>query len=77
VKTISENALGVYNIYSGAESRMDSIDTVVLCMHNTPNDELCRALDGRVPELHSIGDCRAPRRVMNAIYEGTILGREL
>ncbi len=77
VKEIRPNALVIYNIYSGAEQTMDAIDSVVLCMHNRPNDGLYRALNGRVRELHSIGDCRAPRRVLNAIYEGTIVGREL
>lgn len=77
VKAIRANELQVYNIYSGKEWTMDGINSVVLCMHNRPNDELYRALSGHVPELHYIGDCRAPRRVLNAIYEGTVVGRQL
>jgi hypothetical protein len=77
VKAIRANELQVYNIYSGKEWTMDGINSVVLCMHNRPNDELYRALSGHVPELHYVGDCRAPRRVLNAIYEGTIVGRQL
>jgi NADPH-dependent 2,4-dienoyl-CoA reductase/sulfur reductase-like enzyme len=77
VKAIRANELQVYDIYSGKEWTMDGVDSVVLCMHNRPNDELYRALGGHVPELHHIGDCRAPRRVLNAIYEGTVVGRQL
>ena len=41
------------------------------------NDELYLALTGRVPNLHRIGDCVAPRKLDHAIYEGELAGREL
>jgi hypothetical protein len=77
VKAIRPSALDLYNVYSGKEWVLEDIDTVVLCMHNRPNDALYRSLVGRVPELHDVGDCRAPRRVLNAIYEATVVGRSL
>lgn len=77
VKAIRPDALECYNVYTGEEWVLEGIDTVVLCMHNRPNHDLYQALEGRVPELHQIGDCVAPRRVLNAIYEGTIVGRQL
>ena len=37
---------------------------------------LC-ALEGKVPVLHRIGDCLAPRQLDQAIYEGELAGREI
>ena len=41
------------------------------------DDALYHALKGKVPELHRIGDCVQPRRVMEAIWEGFTVGREV
>ncbi len=35
-----------------------------------PDDRLARELEGRVPEVHVIGDALAPRRIMHATLEG-------
>jgi len=40
-------------------------------------DALFRALRGRVPALHAVGDCVAPRGVHHAILEGTRVARSL
>jgi hypothetical protein len=36
---------------------------------------ICSALMGKVPELDMCGDCVAPRRLYDAIYDGTRVGR--
>jgi hypothetical protein len=53
------------------------VDTVVLAMGNRSVDDLYRALKGRVPELHLIGDAMAPRGVHHAILEATWAGRRV
>jgi len=44
-------------------------DTVVLAAGVKPDGMLSEALADRVPEIYTIGDCVAPRKVMNAIRE--------
>ena len=65
----------VANVYTGQRRRVEGVDTVVLSMGSRSTDALYRALRGRVPALHAIGDCVAPRGVHAAILEGTRVGR--
>lgn len=44
--------------------------TVVLSLGMEPRRELAAALQGKVPELHVVGDCVEPRRMIDAIWEG-------
>lgn len=44
-------------------------ETVVLAVGFRPNDELCKALATKLPEVHCVGDCLAPRKVIDAIWE--------
>jgi len=52
------------------EERVVDGATVVLACGLAPDDRLARELDGRVPEVHVIGDALAPRRIMHATLEG-------
>ena len=54
---------------TGEERRLDGA-TVVLACGMAPDDRLARALEGRVPAVHVIGDALAPRRIMHATLEG-------
>ncbi|HEY5109922.1 MAG TPA: mycofactocin system FadH/OYE family oxidoreductase 2 [Acidimicrobiales bacterium] len=45
-------------------------DWVVCSVHQQPEDDLWRALDGASFEVHRIGDCLAPRRAHAAVIEG-------
>jgi mycofactocin system FadH/OYE family oxidoreductase 2 len=67
----------VANVYSGAERRIESVDTVVLAMGSRSTDGLYRALKGQVPELYAAGDCIAPRGVHQAILDGTRAARAI
>jgi len=46
-------------------------------MGSRSTDALYRELKGRVPELHAVGDCVAPRGVHQAILDGTHAGRAI
>jgi dimethylglycine catabolism A len=72
-----DRRLTLRNLYSGAEQTPAGVDTVVLAMGNRSVDDLYRALKGRVPELHLIGDAMAPRGVHHAILEATWAGRRV
>jgi 2,4-dienoyl-CoA reductase-like NADH-dependent reductase (Old Yellow Enzyme family)/thioredoxin reductase len=58
---------------TGQERRVDGASVVLAC-GLLPDDALARALAGRVPEVHVIGDALAPRRMMHATLEGARLG---
>ncbi len=45
-------------------------NTVVLAVGLKSNDEIWKMLGSEGPEIHAIGDCVRPRRVINAIWEG-------
>ena len=67
----------VANVYTGEERRIEGVDTVVLSTGARSTDTLYRTLRGRVPELHAVGDCVAPRGVHHALLEGTRVARLL
>ncbi len=45
-------------------------DSVVVSCGRLPNEHLKEALEGKVPELYAIGDCRSPRSIGWATHEG-------
>ncbi|MBM4329616.1 MAG: FAD-dependent oxidoreductase [Deltaproteobacteria bacterium] len=45
-------------------------ETIVLALGSRANQYLLRTLEGKVPQLISIGDCLEPRRAKEAIHEG-------
>ncbi|HWN03554.1 MAG TPA: hypothetical protein VNQ72_11105 [Candidatus Dormibacteraeota bacterium] len=67
---VEGSAVVVANTYTRAERRLEAVDTVVLSMGSRSTDTLYRALKGKVPALHAIGDCVAPRGVHQAILRG-------
>jgi mycofactocin system FadH/OYE family oxidoreductase 2 len=62
--------------FSGAEATLGA-DTVVLSFGGKANDHLYHELDGRVPELRLVGDAVSPRRIHDAILDGTRAARAL
>ena len=52
-------------------------DTVVLASGLKSDDELYRSLAGKVPRLYAIGDCREPRNVMGAVWDGYEVGSSI
>ena len=68
---------GVVHSFDPAVVRRIEGCTVVLACGLRPDDSLARALDGRVPEVHVIGDALAPRRMMHATLEGARVAQAL
>src|SRR5881628_454376 len=77
LRAIEGSAVIVANVHAGAERRIEGVDSVVLAMGSRSTDALYRELKGRVPELHAVGDCVAPRGVHQAILDGTHAGRAI
>ncbi|HAY21851.1 MAG TPA: NADH oxidase [Desulfobacterales bacterium] len=52
-------------------------DAVVLALGGASNASLAEALDGKVPEIHVVGDAKNPRKLYTAIQEGFYAGRRV
>ena len=59
------------------EKKAIKADTIVLAAGAVPDKELYQELKGKVPEVHCIGDCVAPRKILDAITEGFRVGFEI
>jgi 2,4-dienoyl-CoA reductase (NADPH2) len=52
-------------------------DTIVTALPLLPNTELIQELDGIVPEVYAIGDCKDPQFTADAIADGSRIARAL
>ena len=77
LRAVEGSTVVVRNVFSGAERRIESVDTVVLATGSRSTDALYRALKGQVPALYTAGDCVAPRGVHQAILDGTRVARAI
>jgi len=50
--------------------KIDGFDTIVLAVGSKPDDRIAKSLEGKVPELHVIGDASEAREALEAVYEG-------
>jgi len=67
----------VANAFTGAQRRIDGVDTVVLSMGSRSTDAISRALRNGGAARHAIGDGVAPRGIHQAILEGTRVARTI
>lgn len=58
----------------GEVEEVKGVDTVVLCLGAASDNRLAEELkwEGKLPEIHTIGDCSLPRKMTEAIYEGYV-----
>jgi pyruvate/2-oxoglutarate dehydrogenase complex dihydrolipoamide dehydrogenase (E3) component len=52
-------------------------DSIISTSPLTPNTELLKSLQGKVPEIYAIGDCKEPRMIVDAIAEGWQIARRI
>ena len=72
VVEIAENGV---KANQGGIKRWFEADTIVLAAGMTALKELGAELQGKVPELHLIGDCVDPRKIVDAMADGARVGR--
>ena len=75
VKEISGSKVTVANVYTEEARVIDGVDTVVIAFGDVENNELYYALQGKVKEVHAIGDCKGVRKILWAVNDGATLGR--
>ncbi|MFH1624060.1 MAG: FAD-dependent oxidoreductase [Pseudomonadota bacterium] len=64
-------------IRKGDHEELQEADTIVLAVGSRSNNKLYEELQGTVRELYAIGDCKEPRKALDAIYEGALIGRQI
>jgi 2,4-dienoyl-CoA reductase-like NADH-dependent reductase (Old Yellow Enzyme family)/thioredoxin reductase len=52
-------------------------DKVILATGSIPDFSLSHSLERTVPEFYAIGDCKDPRKILEAIHEGYAVGKKL
>jgi 2,4-dienoyl-CoA reductase-like NADH-dependent reductase (Old Yellow Enzyme family) len=78
IESIQGSVVEIYETWSKRTRLVEDIDTVVLAMLRSPDDELYHELVGSTDiGVHRIGDALNPRGVADAIYEGELIGREI
>ena len=75
--SIGDHEVTVIDVLSHAMETITGVDSVVIRTHGLPNNELYYLLDGKVPEVVSIGDAVAVRPVDRAVYDGHVAARAL
>lgn len=76
LRAIGEDAVTLYDIHTEEESR-EAADAVILSTMREPLDALARELEGKVPQLFTIGDALAARMLAAATYEGQKFARAI
>ncbi len=77
IARIEEDRVELRDVHTGDIVVREPVDAVVLVTGNRANDDLLRELKQRGADARGIGDCLAPRRIFNAIWEGELAGREV
>ncbi len=71
---IDGNVLWCVDRFSERQFSLGPVDSLILCTGNIADDHLLSQLTGRVKHLFSAGDCVAPRRLDDAIFDGARVG---
>ncbi|MBL0952578.1 MAG: FAD-dependent oxidoreductase [Pseudomonas sp.] len=77
VRSIDGKLAQLLNLFTDENGESLEADTFIIAAGHSPHDALYRALQGRVQNLHCIGDARLPRPLQDTLYEGMLAGREL
>jgi hypothetical protein len=65
------------DVYTGEVSERSGVAGVVLALGGVGETALAKELAATDLDVRLVGDCLAPRRVFNAIWEGNLAGLEL
>lgn len=60
-----------------AETFFFEADTIIQAVGMAADDTLARALQNAGVEVHLIGDAAQPRKIIDAVREGAIVGRQI
>jgi len=76
IQEVTDKGVLVTDKKSGEKYLVEG-DTVVLALGSKSVSYLSDSLKDNVPELYTVGDCNEPRRVEQAVYEGSLVARRI
>jgi 2,4-dienoyl-CoA reductase (NADPH2) len=59
------------------EKKLLEADAIIPALPMVPDTELAKRLEGTAPKIYQIGDCVDPALIVDAIAEGSRLGRAI
>ena len=77
VEVVEIDEKGVRGLLQDGSSKFFAAGTIVLAVGMRSNRKLFESLDGTVPEIYIIGDCKEPRKIREAIGEGYQVGLKI
>lgn len=80
LKEVGENSVTLVNVWNNEESQLKDVDSIIMATGFRADERLYNSLGKESEETYAvyrIGDCLAPRRVDNAIWEGEQVGRTI
>jgi 2,4-dienoyl-CoA reductase (NADPH2) len=77
IKTMEVTDKGLNYISREGQQKSIAADTIIPTRPLGANMDLFKNLEGKVPELYAIGDCRQPRKIVNAIADAYQIARTL
>ncbi len=75
IRRIDDHTVVLFDVFSDEERTVEAVDAVVLCTGRVPLNSLSKQLEGKVPQLYTIGDALAARPFATAAYEGQKFAR--
>ena len=76
LEKITSNGVDLIDKNSGESISVEG-DVIILALGSTPVRELAEALEAKDIEFSMIGDCTKPRNIKQAIYQGSLVGRQV
>jgi pyruvate/2-oxoglutarate dehydrogenase complex dihydrolipoamide dehydrogenase (E3) component len=76
LEKITSNGVDLIDKNSGKSISVEA-DVIILALGSTPVRELAEALEAKDIEFSMIGDCTKPRNIKQAIYQGSLVGRQV
>ena len=77
VRSVDGQRAQLFNLFTDKNSQVLEADSFVIAAGHAAENALYQSLQGRVSNLHCIGDALLPRPLQDVIYEGMLAGREL
>ncbi len=74
-KEITERGLVV--ITKDLKEQVIDADTIIPNLASLPHTELFKAMEGKVPEIYSAGDCQGSSLILEAVRDGFRIGRSI
>jgi NADPH-dependent 2,4-dienoyl-CoA reductase/sulfur reductase-like enzyme len=74
---VGPGGVEAYNVVTWQPRTIEGVDSVVFASGGKADDALYRALRGRHPSVHPIGDCYQARDIEVAVVDGHRVSREL